>query len=80
MWRKYFTFVKLVPGRVHISGYGIIDFSKDDISVEVCRKLFESGFPYLEITEEGRTLFYGNPVEHLVPPKKISSKKAELLL
>jgi hypothetical protein len=59
MWRKYFKVVKLVPGRVHVSGYGIIDFSKDNISVELCRKLVEAGFPYLKITDEGKQLLDG---------------------
>jgi hypothetical protein len=61
MWKKYFKVVKLVPGEVVVPGYGTIDFSKDNISVEVCQKLFESDFPYLDITEEGKKFLYGEP-------------------
>ena len=69
MWKKYFKVVKLVPGEVVVPGYGTIDFSKDNISVEVCCKLFESDFPYLAITEEGKDFFYGEPVKATVSKK-----------
>ena len=72
MWKKYFKVVKLVPGKVVIPGYGTIDFSKDNISVEVCRKLFESDFPYLAITDEGKNFLYGEPV------KAATSKRVKL--
>jgi hypothetical protein len=72
MWKKYFKVVKLVPGEVVVPGYGTIDFSKDNISVEVCQTLLESDFPYLAITEEGKNFLYGEPV------KAIVSKKAKL--
>ena len=72
MWKKYFRVVKLVPGKVVVPGYGTIDFSKDNISVEVCQKLFESDFPYLAITEEGKNFLYG------VPVKATNSKKTKL--
>ena len=69
MWKKYFRVVKLVPGQVVVPGYGTIDFSKDNISVEVCQKLFESDFPYLAITEEGKNFLYGEPVKATVIKK-----------
>jgi hypothetical protein len=72
MWKKYFKVVKLVPGEVVVPGYGTIDFSKDNISVEVCLNLVESDFPYLAITEEGKNFLYGEPVKATV------SKKAKL--
>jgi len=72
MWKKYFKVVRLVPGEVVVPGYGTIDFSKDNISVEVCCKLFESDFPYLAITEEGKDFLYGEPV------KATDSKKVKL--
>ena len=62
MWKKYFKVIKIVPGEVVVPGYGKMDFSKDNISVEVCRNLFESDFPYLEITAEGRDFLYGTTV------------------
>ena len=58
MWTKYFTFVKLLRGPVIVPIHGEIDFSRDDIPVETCRQLYEAGFPYLEITEEGKKEFY----------------------
>ena len=77
MWKKYFRVVKLVPGQVVVPGYGTIDFSKDNISVEVCRKLFESDFPYLAITEEGKNFLYGEPVKTTVF-KKTKLKNSRL--
>ena len=77
MWKKYFKVVKLVPGEVVVPGYGTIDFSKDNISVEVCSKLFESDFPYLAITEEGKDFFYGEPVKATVS-KKVKLKSTRL--
>jgi len=58
-----------VPGEVVIPGYGKLDFSKDNISVEVCRELFESDFPYLTITEEGKDFLYGTPVNIAITKK-----------
>ena len=69
MWKKYFKVVKLVPGEVVVPGYGTIDFNKDNISVEVCQKLFESDFPYLAITEEGKNFLYGEPVKATISKK-----------
>ena len=66
MWKDYFKVVKLVPGEVVVPGYGTIDFSKDNISVEVCQNLFESDFPYLAITAEGEKFLYGEPVKATV--------------
>jgi len=77
MWKKYFKVVKLVPGEVVVPGYGTIDFSKDNISVEVCQKLFESDFPYLDITSEGRDFLYGTTTEHkpIIKIKTVKSRK-----
>ena len=69
MWKKYFKVVKLVPGEVVVPGYGTIDFSKDNISVEVCQNLLESDFPYLAITEEGKNFLYGEPVNTTITKK-----------
>lgn len=78
MWKKYFRVVKLVPGEVVVPGYGTIDFSKDNISVEVCQKLFESDFPNLAITEEGKNFLYGEPVKATVPKKiKLKSSRSK---
>ena len=33
---------------------GELDFSMDDIPVKTCKELFESGLPYLGITELGK--------------------------
>lgn len=59
MWKKYFTFVKLKPGRVVTTLFGEIDFSRDDIPLEKVQKLFENDFPYLAITKEGQEKLYG---------------------
>lgn len=59
MWKKYFKVVKVRPGRILTPGHGEIDFSRDDVAVDVCIELFEKDFPYLEITDEGKRFLYG---------------------
>ena len=58
MWKKYFKFIKLKPGKVITSQFGEIDFSADTIGIEIIQALYENGFPYLEITEEGKAELY----------------------
>ena len=59
MWTKYFNFIKLRRGRVIVPVHGEIDFSRDDIPIEICKELFDKGFPYLELTELGKKELYG---------------------
>ena len=84
MWTKYFKFVKLRRGRVITPSHGEIDFSRDDLPVETCRQLFESDFPYLEITEEGKKELYGivtvaEPVEAPTSPASRSVGDAPII-
>jgi len=75
MWTKYFKVVGIVPGEVHVPSLGIIDFSKPGIPVEICQGLWESGFPYLEITEAGKhELYSANPQ----PPQEEIHPRAKL--
>ena len=60
MWKRYFKFIKLKPGKVVTAQFGEIDFSADNIGIEIIQALYENGFPYLEITEEGKAELYGN--------------------
>ena len=57
MWKTYFKLIKIKPGKVVVPGHGKIDFNSDKLPVELCRKLCESGFPYLEMTKEGKEKF-----------------------
>ena len=59
MWRKSFKLVKLVPGKVIVPKHGVIDFRRDDLSVDLCKTLFEDDFEYLEITPFGEAEIYG---------------------
>lgn len=59
MWKRYFKFVKLKPGKVVTALFGEIDFSADNIGIEIIKALYENGIPYLEITEVGRAELYG---------------------
>ncbi len=59
MWTHYFKFVKLRRGRVITPSHGEIDFSRDDIPLQTCKELFDSSFPYLELTEKGKRELYG---------------------
>ena len=58
MWKRYFKFIKLKPGKVVTAQFGIIDFSADNIGIEIIQSLYENGFPYLEITAEGKAELY----------------------
>lgn len=70
MWKEYFTFIKLKPGRVVTTLFGEIDFSRDNIPLEKIVQLYENDFPYLQITEKGKQLIYGleecdpSPITH----------------
>ncbi len=44
MWRKYFKLVKLVPGKVVVPKFGVVDFRRDNLSVDLCKTLFENDF------------------------------------
>ena len=70
MWKDYFKFVKLKPGRVVTSLFGTIDFSRDDIAIDTIQALYESDFPYLEITEKGKKELYGIAENQSKPKKK----------
>jgi hypothetical protein len=59
MWRKYFNFIKLLPGKVVVPKLGTIDFSRDDLSLDLLKTLYENKFSYLEMTPEGKQKFYG---------------------
>ena len=75
--------VKVLRGRIVTPRHGEIDFSRDDISVETCKELYEEDFPYLEITEEGKQVLYGiEPVKkketvevQTSPPNRKNNKK-----
>lgn len=74
MWRKYFKLVKLVPGKVIVQGHGTIDFA-GEVPVELCQKLYEEDFEFLEITEEGKRVLYGlNSSEFKVQGSKLKEQ------
>lgn len=75
MWTNYFKFIKLRRGRVIIPSHGEIDFSRDDISVETCKELYEKGFPYLELTELGKMQLFGTLEKTPVPKQESIPKK-----
>lgn len=77
MWKNYFKFIKLRPGRVVTQQFGEIDFSSDKIPLETVKTLYESDFPYLEITEEGKAELYGMKAPSIQPaplPKPFTPK------
>ena len=75
MWKRYFNFIKLVPGRIVTHGFGTIDFSRDDIPIQTIKTLYENGFPYLEITEIGKTELYGGVSLEETSPATLKPKK-----
>ncbi len=62
MWKRYFKFVKLKPGKVVTAQFGEIDFSADNLGIEILKSLYENDFPYLEITQAGKAELYGIPI------------------
>ena len=78
MWTQYFNFIKLRRGRVIVPFHGEIDFSRDDIPLEICKELFEKGFPYLELTELGKNELYGIISETPLPKQEQTPKKKKL--
>lgn len=49
------------PGRVNVLKYGTIELA--NISDKVAIDLWRNGCPYLELTDEGRKIFYPNEVK-----------------
>ena len=78
MWIQYFNFIKLRRGRVIVPVHGEIDFSRDDIPVEFCKELFDKGFPYLELTDLGKSELYGAIAETPLPKQEHTLKKKKL--
>lgn len=76
MWTNYFNFIKLRRGRVILPIHGEIDFSRDDIPIEICKELFDKGFPYLELTELGKREIYG--IKSMTEPVNVKPKKKKL--
>ena len=58
--------------------FGKIDFSADTIGIEIIKSLYENGFPYLDISEQGKAVLYevDNDIEKdLTNAKPKRSKK-----
>ncbi len=75
MWTQYFNFIKLRRGRVIVPIHGEIDFSRDDIPLEICKELFDRGFPYLELTELGKIELYGKIEGNPIPRQVRKTRK-----
>jgi hypothetical protein len=78
MWTNYFIFIKLRRGRVIVPVHGEIDFSRDDIPLEICKELFEKGFPYLELTALGKSELFGTLEKTRILKQKLIPKKKRL--
>ena len=73
LWTDCFSFVKLRRGRVIVPFHGEIDFSRDDLPLELLRDLYEADFPHLKLTDFGRECLYGIPQKPFfnIPDSKI---------
>lgn len=81
MWKSYFSFIKLKPGKVITTLFGELDFSRDDIPLSKIQKLYENYFPYLKITPLGEEVLYGIKQQTEKPvntPEKQSKRKKKL--
>lgn len=79
MWKKYFNFVGLRPGRVITQLFGEIDFSRDNIPLETIKALYENDFPYLQLTKEGKAELYGDIPKQIIPIKKLPPSRTKNL-
>ena len=66
MWKLYFKLKGVKPGKIFVHQYGMLDFAGDALPVEVCKKLYDKKYPFLELTEKGKEKFY---------PKEMQKKK-----
>jgi hypothetical protein len=73
MWRKYFKVINIVPGPVIISGHGTVDFSKDNLSIDLLKSLYEKKSRFIEITPLGKEKLYGI----IIPEKAKDNKSAK---
>jgi hypothetical protein len=85
MWQNYFKLIKLKPGRVNTALFGLIDFRNPNIPLATIQALYESDFPYLQLTPLGESEIYGvTPLaprslsEAEVPPEPRSLSEAEV--
>ncbi|MEI7424184.1 MAG: hypothetical protein WCK18_18925 [Prolixibacteraceae bacterium] len=78
MWKRYFKFIKLRPGRVVTQQFGELDFSSDKIPLETIKALYENDFPYLEITPEGKEL-YGVSTELFIEAEEAEEQTEETI-
>jgi hypothetical protein len=68
MWQNYFKLIKLKPGRVNTALLGLIDFRNPNIPLATIQALYESDFPYLQLTPLGESEIYGvTPLAPLAP-------------
>jgi hypothetical protein len=82
MWQEYFKVVKIKPGRVNTALFGLIDFSQPNIPLEKIVALYESDFPYLEITPKGMEAIYitgkpSLPTQTGLPAESITEKPSK---
>lgn len=75
MWKNYFSFIKLKPGKVITTLFGELDFSRDDIPLSKIQQLYENDFPYLKITPLGEETIYGIKTDP--KPEQNTAKTAE---
>jgi hypothetical protein len=75
IWTKYFKTTNLTPPRLLVRGKGIVDFSKKEIDLKVLFQIWESGLPYLELTDEGKNKFLGIKLPSSTLEKKVLKKK-----
>lgn len=61
-----------MPGNVVVPRYGKVDFSRPDLPLKMVQDLYESDFPYLQITPEGLRELYG------IAPEKDQTETQEI--
>ena len=76
MWKIYFNLIKVQPGKISTFQHGTIDFSRDNLPVDLLKSLYDNKFPYLELTDLGEKELYGI---HEVKPKETPKQKKKPL-
>lgn len=73
-WKRLFKPTDRCPARLVLSGRRMVDFRSDKNDIEWLMEIWESGLPYLEITEAGKKELYSNETKKVVDPNPKSGE------
>jgi len=57
-WTRYFKVTDRCPAKLVLPGKGTVNFRSDKNDIQLLMEIFESGLPYLELTNAGKEELY----------------------